>query len=84
MGFKRQMITMMISNKSPEAISEIMNEIMPELMNKLGPDGMARIMNDMMPGMMDACFTGMDVEQRRFMLKRYRSMLDNLENKYLV
>jgi hypothetical protein len=78
------MITMMISNKSPEEISQIMSEIMPEMMNKLGPHGMARIMNDMIPDMMDACFAGMNMEQRRSMLKQYRSMLDSMEEKYLA
>lgn len=84
MGFKRQMLGMMISGKSPEEISEIMGEIMPELMEKLGPHGMARIMNELIPQMMDTCFSGMNVEQRRSMLTEYRSMLDSIEENYLT
>lgn len=84
MGFKTQMITMMIANKSPEEISQLMSEFMPELMDKLGPHGMAKLMNDMIPGMIEACFSGMDMEQRRSMLKKYRSMLDSLEQNYLT
>ena len=84
MGFKRQMMTMMIANKSPEEISKLMSELMPEFMDKLGPQGVARIMNDMIPDMMEACFSGMNMEQRKSMLKRYRSMLDSIERKYLT
>lgn len=83
MGFKRQMISMMISGKSPEEISEIVAEIMPELMENLGPYNMANIMNELIPGMMDACFSGMNAEQRQSMLTRYRNMLDGIEKKYL-
>lgn len=83
MGFKRQMVSMMISGKSPEEISEILGDIMPELMEKLGPHGMARIMNELIPQMMDACFSDMNAEQRRSVLTQYRSMLDGMEAKYV-
>ena len=83
MGFRRQMVNMMIAGKSPEEISALVRELMPELMAKMGCDGMARIMSETIPGMMDACFSGMDMEQRRSMLTRYRSMLDTMEKKYL-
>ena len=91
MGFKRQMLSMMIAGKSPEEIAEIAAEVMPEMIAKVGPEGIIRIMAEIMPqisekvgpeGMahiMDSSFSGMKVEQRRFLLTRIWSMLDSSE-----
>lgn len=93
MGFKRQMVNMMISGKSMAEIAEIVSEIMPELIAKLGPEGVVQIMIEIMPqiaekvgpeGMariMDSGISGMNAEQRKSVLIQYRSMLDNIETK---
>ena len=82
MGFRQQMLNMFLSGKSPEEISSIMSEMMPLMMEKMGPEDMAQVMLNVMPGMMDSCFSGMDREQRRLVLTRFRSILDSMDEKY--
>ena len=80
MGFRQQMMNMMIEGKSPEDIAKLM---MPQMMEKMGPADMALIMSEMMPRMMDNCFSVMDVERCKSMLSHCRSMLDHMEAKHL-
>ena len=41
------------------------------------------MMLNLMPRMMDNCFSAMDAERREFMLTHCRSMLDQMEERYL-
>ncbi len=41
------------------------------------------MMENVMPGMMDRCFSEMDEGRRKFMLSHCRTMLDQVEAKYL-
>ncbi len=89
------MMNMMMGRKSPEDVTKMMGEMMPQMMEKMGPEGMAKMMGkmgheeiegmmlDMMPRMMDTCFSAMDRERRQFMLTHCRSMLDQMDEKYM-
>jgi hypothetical protein len=89
------MMNMMMGKKSPEDMTKMMGEMMPQMMEKMGPEVMSKMMGemgneeiehmmlDMMPRMMDTCFSEMDKGRRQFMLTHCRSMLDQMEEKYL-
>ena len=53
------------------------------MMEKMGSEEMENMMIDMMPRMMDTCFSEMDTERRKFMLTHCRSMLDQMDEKYV-
>ena len=48
------------------------------------PERSPRLMEHVMPKMMDSCFAQMGPERRRFMLRHCRSMLDNMQKKYVT
>ncbi len=48
------------------------------------PRLMEHMMEHVMPKMMDSCFVQMGPERRRFMLRHCRSMLDNMQEKYVT
>ncbi len=87
MGFRQRMMNMMMGKKSPEDITKMMGEMMPQMMpqmmGKMGNEEIERMMLDMMPRMMDTCFSEMDRERRQFMLTHCRGMLDQMEEKYM-
>ncbi len=60
-----------------------MSEMMPRMMEMMGPEAFDHMMDDMMPQMMDSCFSWMGPERREFMLGHCRSLLDQMEEKYM-
>ena len=58
------MVMLMMWRKSPEDVTKMMGEIMPQMMGKMGPEEIEYMMLDMMPRMMDSCFSEMDRERR--------------------
>ena len=58
--------------------------MMPQMMQSMGQGQIENMMLDMMPRMMDTCFSAMDSERREFMLTHCRSMLDQMEARYLT
>ena len=48
------------------------------------PRLMEHMMETVMPKMMGSCFAQMDFDRRRFMLAHCRSMLDQMEEKYVT
>lgn len=56
-----------------------MGRMMPQMMRSMAHQQV----ENMMPRMMDACFSSMDAQRREVMLTHCRSMLDQMEDRYL-
>ena len=78
-----EMMPLMMAKFGPEGMAELMGSMMPQMMRSMGHAQMENMMLDMMPRMMDTCFSEMDSERREFMLTHCRSMLDQMEERYL-
>ncbi len=66
-----------------ERMGPRMAGMMPRMMEEMGPKQLEYMLLDAMPRMMDSCFSSMDRERREFMLGHCRSMLDQMEAKYV-
>ena len=73
MGFQQRMMNMMMGRKSPEDMTKMMGEMIPQMMEKIGSEGMSKMMGEMMPQMMSKM--GHE-EIERMMLDMMPSMMD--------
>ncbi len=74
----------MMGRMSKEKKENMMEEMMPKMMEGMGSRDMMETMHEMMPRMMENCLTPMSEEQRRNMLTFCRKMLGEMEEKFLT
>ena len=78
------MIPQMMEKMGPEDMPKMMGGMTPQMMEKMGHEAIEHMILNMMPVTTDNCFSAMDKERRVFMLTHCRSMLDQMEEKYVV
>ena len=84
MGFMDEMMDRWMKGQSPEQKRDMMDKMMPKMMESRGSGDMMETMHEMMPRMMENCLTPMSEEERRKMLTFCRTMLGEMEEKFLT
>lgn len=87
MEMMSKMMPVMLQNLGPEDLRRMMTSMIPEIMDRclscMSVSDVNRIMHEMMPKMMENCFSKMSSEQRKDMMRMWRTMLDKIEKKFL-
>ncbi len=84
MGFMDLMMDRWMRGQSPEQKRDMMDKMMPKMMESMGAEDMLETMHEMMPRMMENCLGSMSEEERRKMLTFCRTMLGEMEEKFLT
>ena len=79
-----EMMNMMGGGKGEAGMMGMMSKMMAGAFANMNGEEIGNMIHEVMPNMMESCFSKMDVEQRKGMLKICREILNEIESKYVT